>query len=146
MDQTIRNLTYGDLGITLVVIRLGVTRLEKARVTYLLDLFEGRWEKEQRLWLSACGDHCGGHWANGDYVNVLPMCGECGLGSLRSWSYSKEWVWNLGTKSVLNWNVSKMKFQEFNLNKGIFNFFSAKIWVPLPVYRYENCSRYITDI
>ena len=143
MDQTIRNLTSGDLGITLVVIRLGVTRMEKARVTYLLDLFEGRGEKEQHLWLSECGDYCGGHWANGDYVNVLPMCGECGLGSLGSWSYSKEW--NLGIKSVLKWNVSKMKFQEFNVNKGIFNFFGAKIWVPMPVWN-ENCSKYITDI
>ena len=40
--QTIRNLTSGDLGIPLVVNRLGVTELEKARVTYLLDYFEGR--------------------------------------------------------------------------------------------------------
>ena len=40
------------------------------------------------------------HWTNGDYVDVLLTCGECGLGSLGSWSYSKEWVWNLGTKSV----------------------------------------------
>ena len=40
-------------------------------------------------------------WANGDYVDVLFTCGECGFGSLASWCYSKEWVWNLGTKSVL---------------------------------------------
>ena len=40
--QTIRNLTSGDLGIPLVVNRLGVTELEKARVTYLLDYFAGR--------------------------------------------------------------------------------------------------------
>ena len=37
-DQTIRNLTSGDLGILLVVIQLGVNRLKK-RVVYLLDLF-----------------------------------------------------------------------------------------------------------
>ena len=28
-DQTIRNFTFGDLGISLVVIQLGVTRLKK---------------------------------------------------------------------------------------------------------------------
>ena len=46
-DQTIRNLTSGDLVIPLVVIRLGVTRLRKTRVVYLLDLLEGRGEKRQ---------------------------------------------------------------------------------------------------
>ena len=45
--QTIRDLTSGDLGIPLVVIRLGVTGLKKTRVVYLLDLFEGRGEKRQ---------------------------------------------------------------------------------------------------
>ena len=47
-DQTIRNLTSGDLGIQLVVILLGVTGLRKTRVMYLLDLFEGRGGKWQR--------------------------------------------------------------------------------------------------
>ena len=47
MDQTIRDLTSGDVGIPLVVIRLRVTGLKKARVAYLLDLFEGKGEKEQ---------------------------------------------------------------------------------------------------
>ena len=41
-----RNLTSGDLEI-LVVIRLGVTGLEKTRVVYLLDLSEGRGENGQ---------------------------------------------------------------------------------------------------
>ena len=45
--QTIRNLIFGDLGILLVVIRLGVARSKKTRVVYLLDLFEGRGEKGQ---------------------------------------------------------------------------------------------------
>ena len=45
--QTVRDLTSGDLGIPLVVIRLGVTGLKKTRVVYLLDLFEGRGEKRQ---------------------------------------------------------------------------------------------------
>ena len=40
--QTIRNLTSGDLGIPLVMIRLGVTGLKNTRIVYLLDLFEGR--------------------------------------------------------------------------------------------------------
>ena len=28
--------------------------------------------------------------------------GECDFNFLGSWSYSKEWVWNLGTKSILH--------------------------------------------
>ena len=40
-------------------------------------------------------------WANGGYVDVLLNCGKCGFGSLGICFYSKEWVWNLGTKSVL---------------------------------------------
>ena len=39
--QTLRNLTFGDLGILLVVIRLGVTGLKKTRVVYVLDFFQG---------------------------------------------------------------------------------------------------------
>ena len=35
--------------------------------------------------------------ANGGYVDVLFTYGECGFHSLDSWSYFKEWVWNLGT-------------------------------------------------
>ena len=42
-----RNLTSGDLGILLVVIQLGVTRLKKTKVVYLLDLLDGRGEKGQ---------------------------------------------------------------------------------------------------
>ena len=48
LNQTIRNLTSGDLGISLLVIGLGVTRLKKTRVENHLGLFAGRWEKEQR--------------------------------------------------------------------------------------------------
>ena len=39
--QTTKNLTSGHVGIPLVVIRLGVTRLKKIKVVYLLHLFEG---------------------------------------------------------------------------------------------------------
>ena len=46
-NQTIRNLTSGDLVIPLLVIQLGVTGLRKTRIVYLLDLFEGKGEKEQ---------------------------------------------------------------------------------------------------
>ena len=42
-DQTIRDLTFGDLRISLVVSRLGV--LKKIRVVYLLDLFQRREER-----------------------------------------------------------------------------------------------------
>ena len=34
------------------------------------------------------------------YVDFLFTCGECSLNSLVSSSYSKEWVWNLGTQTV----------------------------------------------
>ena len=49
LDETIRSYycTSGDLKITLVVIQLRVTGLEKARVAYLLDECEGRGQKEQ---------------------------------------------------------------------------------------------------
>ena len=47
LDQTIRNLTSGDLEISLVVIQVGVIRLKKTRVKYLLNLFEGSEEKER---------------------------------------------------------------------------------------------------
>ena len=42
LNQSVRNLTSGDLRILLVVIQLGVTRLKKAREVYLLDLLEAR--------------------------------------------------------------------------------------------------------
>ena len=44
-DQTIRDLTFGDLGISLVVSRLGVAGLKKIRAVYLLDLFQKREER-----------------------------------------------------------------------------------------------------
>ena len=47
LDQTMRNLTSGDLGMLLVVIQLRVTGLKKTKIVYLLDLFEGRGEKGQ---------------------------------------------------------------------------------------------------
>ena len=47
LDQTMRNLTSGDLGILFVVVQLRVTGLKKTKVVYLLDLFEGRGEKGQ---------------------------------------------------------------------------------------------------
>ena len=40
-------------------------------------------------------------WINGGYV-VLFSCREFGFSSLGSWSYSKEWVWNLGARSMLH--------------------------------------------
>ena len=39
--------------------------------------------------LSECGAPSD-HWTNGDYVDFLLTCGKCGLGSLGSWSYSRE--------------------------------------------------------
>ena len=44
---------------------------------------------------------CQGRETNDGYVDVLFTCGECDFGFLGSWFYSREWVWNLGTKSML---------------------------------------------
>ena len=70
---------------------------------YLLDLFERRGEKEQ------CDLVCGApllkaldDWANAGLFDVLFSCGECGFNSLGRWSYSKEWMRNLGTKGMLH--------------------------------------------
>ena len=46
LDQTIRNLTCGDLEISLVVIRLGVSRLKKIRFLYLQELLRGIGQEE----------------------------------------------------------------------------------------------------
>ena len=35
--------------------------------------------------------------------------------------------------------------QNNSVNKGIFHFLSATIWVPMPVYWYENPSGNVTD-
>ena len=75
----------------------GSNRIEKGKLVYLLDLFEGRWEKGQ------CDLVCGvllDDWAMLVYVDVLFTCGECSFNSLGSWSYSKEWIWNLGVQSI----------------------------------------------
>ena len=45
--QTIRNITSGDMGIWIVVMRLGVTRLKNFRLVYLSDLLERRGENGQ---------------------------------------------------------------------------------------------------
>ena len=54
------------------------------------------------------------------YVDVLFMCGECSFNSLGSWSYSREWVWNLGTKVCCiasgKSNVSWVTLPEFNIS------------------------------
>ena len=76
----IRNLTSGDM-------RIPLTGLEKIRLVYLLDLFEGKGEKGQ------CDLVCGapsGDWANGGYIDVLFTCSECGFSSFGSWTYSEE--------------------------------------------------------
>ena len=36
--------------------------------------------------------------------------------------------------------------QNNSVNEGIFRFLGARIWTPMPVYRYENPSGYVTDI
>ena len=56
--------------------------------------------REWAVRFSACGAPSD-YWANDGYVDVLFTCGECDFGFLGSWFYSREWVWNLGTKSML---------------------------------------------
>ena len=34
---------------------------------------------------------------------LMPYSCECDFNSFGSWSYSKEWVWNLVTKSMLHY-------------------------------------------
>ena len=97
-DQTITNLTSGDLGIPVVVIRLTVSGLAKARVVYLVGLFEGKGSNKQWNLLRVEHLQIIGLLCNGGYVDVLFTCGECGFGSLGSWSYSIEWVWSLEQK------------------------------------------------
>ena len=41
-------------------------------------------------------------WANGGSAVVLFTYDQRGFSFLRSWFYSKEWVWNLVTKSMLH--------------------------------------------
>ena len=78
-----------------MVIRLGVTRLRKTKVVYLQDSFEGRGEKWQ--YDLVCGAPLDDWFMR---VDVLITCSECGFNYLGSWLYYKEWVWNLGTKSI----------------------------------------------
>ena len=50
LDQTVRNLTCGDLEVSFVVIRLGVIRLKNTAFVYLLDLFGGSGERGGVTW------------------------------------------------------------------------------------------------
>ena len=34
--------------------------------------------------------------------------------------------------------------QNDSVNKGIFHFLGDRIWPPMLLYRYENCSEYVT--
>ena len=88
----------------------------QGRVSARLVWGKGR---EGAVWLTAHGVPSD-HWANGDYVDVVLMCGERGWVSLGSWFYPKEWVWSLGTKIVLKWNFIRMTFQEFNIRYILF--------------------------
>ena len=75
----------------------GSNRIEKGKVVYFLHLFEGTWEKEQ------CDLVCGvllDDWVMLVYVDFLFTCGKYSFNSLGSWSYSKKWVWILGTQSI----------------------------------------------
>ena len=45
LHQTVINVACSDVEISLVLIRLGVTRLKNTEFVYLLDFFGGKWEK-----------------------------------------------------------------------------------------------------
>ena len=114
-DQTKRNFTSGDLGIPLVTWWLSI-QIEKEKSVYFLDSFEGRGGKGQRD--LTCGVLLD-DWAMLVYVDVLFTCGECSFNSLECWYYSKEWVWNLGTKvcyiASWKWNARWETLQKFNI-------------------------------
>ena len=82
---------------------------------------------ERAVWFSARGAPSD-DWGNGGYVYVLFTCGECGFGSIRNWSYSKELVKNFRTKSVSKWNVSRVTLQEFNIRYW-FLWDSLRYWI-----------------
>ena len=94
LDQTIRNIIFGDAEISLVVIQLGVTRLKKTGFVYLLAVV---WRKgrEGVVWFSVWASL--DDWANGGFVDVFFTHGMV-LVLWGSLCYSKEWVWNLRTK------------------------------------------------
>ena len=75
----------------------GSNQIEKGKVVYLLDLFEGRWEKGQCDLVCRVPLH---DWAMLVYVDVLITCDKCSFNSLGSLSDSEEWVWILGTQSI----------------------------------------------
>ena len=70
LNQAIKNLICGDLEIPLGVIWLGVARLKKTGLVYLLDMFGG-WGGGGVVWFSVCeappDDWAdgGSDWANG---------------------------------------------------------------------------------
>ena len=90
--SAIRNLSSGDLRILLVVIQLGVPRLKKTRACISSPIF--LWGKggEGAVWFSKWS-------ANALMLVYVDVCwfmrGECVINLLGSWSFSKEWVWNL---------------------------------------------------
>ena len=68
LDQTIRNLIFGDVKISFVVIQLGVTRLKKTGFVYLLVV---AWKKggEGVVWFSVWASL--DDWTNGGFVDVF---------------------------------------------------------------------------
>ena len=97
--QIRRNLTSGELGILLVVIQLGVPVDWK---------WSGSCTSQTCLRKRGKGqcDVCGApldDWADGGYVDVSFTCDECGFRSLKSWSCSEGRVWDLVTKSMLDY-------------------------------------------
>ena len=99
--QTIRNLFFGDLVIPLVIIRQGVTWLRKDQGRDISSILVWGKRGEETVWFSVCGAPLD-DWANSGYDDVLFTCREFGFSSLGSWSYSKEWIWNLGAISMLH--------------------------------------------
>ena len=57
-------------------------------------------------------------WANGGSVDVSFMHGEYGFSSMRSWCYSRKWVWNSRTKLLHCFrgvNASRVSLQVFEI-------------------------------
>ena len=93
----------------------GSNLIEKDQGRVSLRLARGK-RAEGTVWFSVCEVSLD-DWANGGCFHDLFTCDVCGFRFLSSRSYSKEWVWYLGIKSML-YCFREMKCQQ-NDTSGI---------------------------
>ena len=124
LDQTINNLTCGDLEIPVVMIQLRVTELKKSGLVYLMDLFGGRIQEGQ----------C-------DLVCVKPLQ-MIRLTVVLSMSFSRTGsivlvLWGFKNKFMLHC-FREVKCQEFDIKYKVFyDIYIERITVALWYSRYH---------